>query len=144
MNGECNKRTDLYLYHLYFYELTAPTFPTADDCLWSVISPGDDSYGIPDQDGFRACCPTMSREHIRCPDPQGFPVHRQGWKRPGTQTHARSLSMESLTDWVHCYGMLAHVLKHAACCWLWDKYNERLTFCLHKRRTKATHKGFMG
>ena len=52
-----------------------------------VLSPGYDSYGVPDQDGFRTCCPTVPREHLRSPDPQRFSVHRQRRQRPGTQTH---------------------------------------------------------
>lgn len=49
------------------------------------VSTGDDAYGIPDQDRFRTRCPAMPRKHLRGPNPQGFPVHRSGWQRPGTQ-----------------------------------------------------------
>lgn len=51
---------------------------------------GYDSYGVSDQDGFRTCRPTMSREYLCSPDAQGFSVHRQRWQRPGKQARTHS------------------------------------------------------
>lgn len=68
--------------------------------------PGYDSYGIPDQDRFRTCCPAMQREHICSPDPEGFSVHRQGWKRPGTQTRAHKAHGECVECRLNLSNML--------------------------------------
>lgn len=86
-----------------------------ENLQFSPFSLGYDSYGVPDQNWFRTCCPAVPREHLRSPDPQGFPVHRPRWQRPGTQTHPCIQSLngkeKSVVIKVHVCGMQAHSVK---------------------------------
>lgn len=71
-------------------ELLLFFFVNTNFLLFSPIFSGYDSYGVPDQDGFRTCRPTVSREYLCSPDAQGFSVHRQRWQRPGKQANTQS------------------------------------------------------